>query len=76
MKLIVVAHGGRETNSALARAAESLALPALVLAPRDALPTVEPADVVLCRLDAGLMGIEPGLPELEQVAAAGSVIVA
>ena len=75
MKLVVVAHGCSETNIALKRAAESLALPAVVLAPRDALRTVEPADVVLCRLGAGPLGIEPGLSELEQVAATGAVVL-
>jgi hypothetical protein len=75
MKLIVVAHRCSETNKALVRAAESLALPALVLPPRDALCSVEPADIVLCRLDAELTGIEPGLPELEQVAATGAVVL-
>lgn len=77
VRFVIVAHGRSETNDALAGAAASLGLPALVLPPRDALAAVDPADIVLGRLRirADLDGIEPGLTELEQLAAAGAVVL-
>jgi RimK family alpha-L-glutamate ligase len=77
MRFVVIAHARSETNDALAGAAVSLGLPATVLSPRDALRTLEPGDVALGRLDvtAALDGIERGLTELEQLAAAGVVVL-
>lgn len=77
MRFVVVAHTRSETNDALAGAAASLGLPALVLSPRDALRTLEPGDVALGRLDVReeLDGIETGMAELEQIAAAGGIVL-
>lgn len=77
MKLVIVAHAGSETNDALAAAAASLGLPARVQPPRAALRMLEPADVALGRLAvaAELDGIEPGLRELEQIAAGGATVL-
>jgi [lysine-biosynthesis-protein LysW]---L-2-aminoadipate ligase len=77
VRFVVVAHARSETNDALAGAAASLGLPALVLSPRDALRTLEPGDVALGRLDVReeLDGIEMGMSELEQIAAAGGILL-
>jgi RimK family alpha-L-glutamate ligase len=73
MRFAVVAQRTSDTNDALAGAAALLGLPASVVPPRDALCLLEPGDVALGRLDVAetLDGIEPGLPELERLAAAG-----
>src|ERR1044071_1065981 len=73
MRFVVVAHTVSETNEALAGAAASLGLPALVLSPRDALRTLEPGDVALGRLDVReeLDGIESGSLELERLSQSG-----
>ena len=77
MRFVVVAHAVSETNEALAGAAASLGLPALVLSPRDALRTLEPGDVALGRLDVReeLDGIESGMSELEQIGATGGILL-
>jgi glutamate---[amino group carrier protein] ligase len=77
VRFVVVAHTRSETNDALAGAAASLGLPALVLSPRDALRTLEPGDVALGRLDVRdeLDGVETGMSELEQIAAAGGILL-
>jgi [lysine-biosynthesis-protein LysW]--L-2-aminoadipate ligase len=77
MQFAVVAHRTSETNDALAGAAASLGLPASVLAPRDALRTLEPGDVALGRLDVRneLDGVERGMEELEQLATSGTVLL-
>jgi len=77
VRFVVVAHTRSETNDALAGAAASLGLPALVLSPRDALRTLEPGDIALGRLDVRdeLDGIETGMSELEQIAATGGILL-
>jgi len=77
MRFVIVAHAGSETNDALAGASTALGLPALVLPPREALCTAEPGDVVLARLDVRteLDGVEPGIAELERLAAAGVTVL-
>jgi len=67
MQFAVVAHRRSDTNAALAEAAASLGLPAVVASPRDALRTLEPGDIALGRLDVrqDLDGIERGAEELE-----------
>jgi hypothetical protein len=69
MRFAVIAHRRSDTKGALA-AADALGVPAAVLAPRDALRTLEPGDVALGRLDVlkGLDGIETGSLELLRVA--------
>jgi RimK family alpha-L-glutamate ligase len=68
MRFGVVAHRLSETNTALAAAAGGL-----VLTPREALVALEPGDVALARLDVRetLDGVEPGIDELERLAARG-----
>ena len=77
MHFAVVAHKTSDTNAALAGAAAALGLPASVLAPRDALRTLEPGDIALGRLDVRneLDGVERGTEELEQLAATGAVLL-
>jgi RimK family alpha-L-glutamate ligase len=77
MQFAVIAHRMSETNDALAGAAASLGLPASVLSPRDALRTLEPGDIALGRLDVRdeLDGVERGTEELEQLSAAGAVLL-
>jgi RimK family alpha-L-glutamate ligase len=77
MRFVVVANARSETNEALAGAAASLGLPALVLSPRDALRTLEPGDVALGRLDVReeLDGIETGMSELGQIDASGGIVL-
>jgi RimK family alpha-L-glutamate ligase len=77
MRFVVVAHGRSETNDALAGAADALGLPAVVLAPRDALCAAETGDIALARLDVRkeLDGVEPGTPELSHIAAAGVTVL-
>jgi RimK family alpha-L-glutamate ligase len=77
MRFVVVAHSRSETNDALAGAAASLGLRALVLPPRDALCAVEAGDVALARLDVRteLDGIEPGMAALEHIDAAGVTLL-
>lgn len=72
MRFVVVAHRSTDTNEALAGAAETLGVPAAVLAPRDALRLLEHGDVALARLDIreGLDGMETGCVELERMTAA------
>jgi len=68
MRFAVVAHRLSETNTALAAAAG-----ALVLTPRQALAALEPGDVALARLDVrqSLDGVEPGIDDVERLAARG-----
>jgi RimK family alpha-L-glutamate ligase len=77
MRFAVIAQRATETNDRLAGAAASLGLPASVAAPRDGLRVLEPGDVALGRLDVRdeLDGVESGLRELEQLAAAGVVVL-
>ena len=77
MHFAVVAHKTSDTNAALAGAAAALGLSASVLAPRDALRTLEPGDIALGRLDVRdeLDGVERGTEELEQLAATGAVLL-
>ena len=77
MQFAVVAHRRSDTNTALAEAAASLGLPAVVVSPRDALRTLEPGDLALGRLDVrqDLDGIERGAEELEQLRATGAVLL-
>src|SRR2546430_7161596 len=68
MRFAVVAHRLSETNTALAAAAGGL-----VLTPRQALAVLEPGDVALARLDVreSLDGVEPGIDDVERLAARG-----
>jgi RimK family alpha-L-glutamate ligase len=68
MRFAVVAHRLSETNTALAAAAGGL-----LLTPRQALAALEPGDVALARLDVreSLDGVEPGIEDLERLAARG-----
>lgn len=77
MRFVVIAHRGSDTNNALAAAAASFGVPALVLSPRDALRILEPGDIALGRLDIReqLDGIEPGMSELEQIAGTGATLL-
>jgi RimK family alpha-L-glutamate ligase len=62
MRFAVVAHRLTDTNARLAGAAAALGFPAPVLAPRDALRTLQRGDVALGRLDVlqACDGIEDG----------------
>jgi [lysine-biosynthesis-protein LysW]--L-2-aminoadipate ligase len=77
VRFAVIAHRQSETNERLAGAAAAVGLRAAVLSPRDGLRLLEPGDVALGRLDVRdeLDGVESGMRELEQLAAAGVVVL-
>jgi [lysine-biosynthesis-protein LysW]--L-2-aminoadipate ligase len=76
MRVGIVAHYASETNLGLASAAP-LGFPASVLGPDEALRQLEPGMAALGRLDVldTLDGVEPGLRELERMAAHGIVVL-
>jgi [lysine-biosynthesis-protein LysW]---L-2-aminoadipate ligase len=73
MRFAVVANRGSDTSARLVEAACAHGLDARLLSPRDALRLLEPGDVALGRLGirADLDGVEPGMRELERLAAEG-----
>jgi RimK family alpha-L-glutamate ligase len=73
MRFAIVAHRLSDTNARLAGAAAQLGFPASVLAPREALRTLEPGDLALGRIDVleTLDGMEDGETELARLADAG-----
>jgi RimK family alpha-L-glutamate ligase len=73
MRFAIVAHRLSDTNARLAGAAATLGFPAPVLAPRQALRTLEAGDVALGRLDVleTLDGMEEGETELARLADSG-----
>jgi RimK family alpha-L-glutamate ligase len=77
MTLAIIAHRSSETNAALVAAGEALGIHTLQLTPREALHSLRPEDVALGRLDVRetLDGIEDGMRELEQLAAAGVTVL-
>jgi RimK family alpha-L-glutamate ligase len=76
MRLAIVAHYASETNLGLAAAAP-LGFPATVMTPDGALRDLEPGMAALGRLDVlgTVDGVEPGLRELDRIAARGITVL-
>jgi [lysine-biosynthesis-protein LysW]--L-2-aminoadipate ligase len=76
MRIAIVAHRASETNLGLAGAPPA-GCRAFVIGPEEAAKVVFPGETVLGRLDVrqSLDGVEPGLFDLECMAAAGAVVL-